>query len=99
MISICLTTMPLEDRHTAANIAEWLEEVTEKFEIPAQKIIAIVHDNGANIVAAAKILGDTHGWASICCTGHTLQLVISAALKNSGIERAVSAARGLVEHF
>ncbi|XP_073488938.1 E3 SUMO-protein ligase ZBED1-like [Aquarana catesbeiana] len=99
MISICLTTMPLEDRHTAANIAEWLEEVTEKFEIPAQKIIAIVHDNGANIVAAAKILMDTHGWASIRCTGHTLQLVISAALKNSGIERAVSAARGLVEHF
>lgn len=99
MISICLTTMPLEDRHTAANIAEWLEEVTEKFEIPPQKIIAIVHDNGANIVAAAKILADKHGWAGIRCTGHTLQLVISAALKNSGIERAVSAARGLVEHF
>ncbi|XP_053551460.1 E3 SUMO-protein ligase ZBED1-like [Bombina bombina] len=99
MHSICLTTMPLEDRHTAKNIAEWLEEVAAKFEIQPQKIIAIVHDNGLNIVAAANILGEKHGWTSIRCSGHTLQLVINAALKNSGIERAVSAARGLVEHF
>ncbi|XP_053324528.1 E3 SUMO-protein ligase ZBED1-like [Spea bombifrons] len=97
--SLCLTTMPLEDRHTAANIAEWIEEVAAKFEIPDKKIIAIVHDGSANIVAAVNILEDKHGWASICCTGHTLQLVINASLKHSGIQRAVSAARGLVEHF
>ncbi|XP_053316233.1 E3 SUMO-protein ligase ZBED1-like [Spea bombifrons] len=97
--SLCLTTMPVEDRHTAANIAEWIEEVAAKFEIPDKKIIAIVHDSGANIVAAVKILEDKHGWASIRCTGHTLQLVINASLKHSGIQRAVGAARGLVEHF
>ncbi|XP_054861960.1 uncharacterized protein LOC129347772 [Amphiprion ocellaris] len=28
MQSVCLTTMPLQDRHTASNIAEWLEELT-----------------------------------------------------------------------
>lgn len=33
------------------------------------------------------------------CTGHTLQLVINAALKYPGIEKAVGAARCLVEHF
>uniref|UniRef100_A0A8C1N977 HAT C-terminal dimerisation domain-containing protein n=1 Tax=Cyprinus carpio TaxID=7962 RepID=A0A8C1N977_CYPCA len=99
MTSVCLTTMPLEDRHTSTNIAEWLEEVAVKFEIPSEKICAIVHDNGANIVAAAKLLEEKHGWSSIRCTGHTLQLVINAALKNTGIQRAVGAARCLVEHF
>jgi len=91
--------MPLEDRHTSTNIAEWLEEVAVKFEIPFEKICAIVHDNGANVVAAAKLLQEKHGWTSVRCTGHTLQLVINAALKNTGIQRAVGAARCLVEHF
>ncbi|XP_051994042.1 E3 SUMO-protein ligase ZBED1-like [Xyrauchen texanus] len=99
MTSVCLTTMPLEDRHTSTNIAEWLEEVAVKFEIPFENICAIVHDNGANVVAAAKLLEEKHGWTSIRCTGHTLQLVINAALKNTVIQRAVGAARCLVEHF
>lgn len=55
MVFHCLTTMPLEERHIAANIAEWIE-VIAKFNIPAQKIKAIAHDNGANVVAAVKIL-------------------------------------------
>ncbi|KAM4557393.1 E3 SUMO-protein ligase ZBED1-like [Fundulus diaphanus] len=99
MQSISLTTMPLQGRHTASNIAEWLEQVVDRFEIPPSKIIAIVHDNGANIVAAANILEEKHGWSSVRCTGHTLQLVINAALKNPSIEKAVGAARCLVEHF
>jgi len=52
--SVYLTNMPLEDRHTSTNIAEWMEEVAVKFEIPFEEMCAIVHDNGANIVAAAK---------------------------------------------
>ncbi|KAJ8348900.1 hypothetical protein SKAU_G00274890 [Synaphobranchus kaupii] len=94
MKSICLTTMPLEHRHTASNIAEWLEEVVARFEI-----IAIVHDNGANIVAAANILEEKHGWSSIRCTGHTLQLVINSSLKNTTAEHTtpVSLLNSLLE--
>ncbi|CAM4573621.1 unnamed protein product [Leuciscus chuanchicus] len=99
MQSICLTTLPLQDRHTASIIAEWLEQVVARFEIPPSKIIAIVHDNGANIVAAANILEEKHGWFSVRCTGHTLQLVINAALKHPSIEKPVGAARCLVEYF
>ncbi|XP_049902249.1 E3 SUMO-protein ligase ZBED1-like [Epinephelus moara] len=99
MKSICLTTMPLEERHSASNIAEWLGEVVARFEIPPSKIIAIVHDNGANIVAAAKVLEEKHGWSSVRCAGHTLQLVINSSLKHTNIEKAVGAARCLVEHF
>lgn len=99
MKSTCLTTMPLEERHSASNIAEWLEEVVARFEIPPSKIIAFVHDNGANIVAAAKVLEEKHGWSSVRCAGHTLQLVINSSLKHTNIEKAVGAAKCLVEHF
>ncbi|XP_028318369.1 zinc finger BED domain-containing protein 4-like [Gouania willdenowi] len=44
MESICLSTMPLEERHTAQNIAGWLQEILDKFEILPDKISAIVHD-------------------------------------------------------
>ena len=99
MKSICLTAMALRERHSASNTAEWLEEVVARSEIPPSKIIAIVHDNGANIVAAAKVLMEKHGWSSVHCAGYTLQLVINSSLKHSNIEKAVGVARCLVEHF
>lgn len=72
MKSHSLTRMPLEERHTAANIAEWLEDANGIFDISPQKIKTVVHDNGVNIVAAIKILAEKHGWASVRCAGHTL---------------------------
>uniref|UniRef100_A0A3Q1FT65 BED-type domain-containing protein n=1 Tax=Acanthochromis polyacanthus TaxID=80966 RepID=A0A3Q1FT65_9TELE len=98
MESICFCTMPLEDRHTAQNIAGWLEETLEKFEILPGKISAIVQDNGANIVAAARLLEEKYGWPSLRCTGHTLQLVLSSALKHQIITKAVEQQMGAPEH-
>lgn len=43
--NFCLTTMPLEE-HTGPKIAAWIEEDVARFEIPASKIVAVVHDNG-----------------------------------------------------
>lgn len=99
LISYCLTTMPLEERHTAENIASWIETAIEKFGIPASKIQAVVHDNAANVVAALKLLEERHGISSIRCAGHTLQLVVNHALKNPQITKVIGAARSLVEHF
>lgn len=80
--SYILTTMPLEERHEAENIAAWLEQVVEKMRNSFSKdILAAVHDNAANIVAAPRILNERHGVASHRCAGHTLQLVIGHALK------------------
>uniref|UniRef100_A0A1A7WRA8 Uncharacterized protein n=1 Tax=Iconisemion striatum TaxID=60296 RepID=A0A1A7WRA8_9TELE len=92
--------MPLEERHTAANIADWIEEVIVKFNIPPEKIKAVVHDNGANVVAATKILHAKHGYEPVTCAGHTLNLVVQNSLKSQqAISRCVGAARTLVEHF
>ncbi|KAF3842617.1 hypothetical protein F7725_024568 [Dissostichus mawsoni] len=59
--SFCLTTMPLEERHTGTNIAAWIEQAVERFEIPLSKVVAVVHDNGSNVVLAANILQEKHG--------------------------------------
>lgn len=99
LTNFCLTTMPLEERHTGLNIATWIEQAMARFEIPASKIVAVVHDNGSNVVLAANILQEKHGWKSVRCAGHTLQLVISHALKHPQITKTLGAARCLVEHF
>ena len=65
MKSICLTTMPLQDRHTGSNIAEWLEEVVARFEIPPSNIIAIVHDNGAKCCGCGTHPGGEE-WVVLC---------------------------------
>ncbi|GAA6106532.1 zinc finger BED domain-containing protein 1 [Tachysurus ichikawai] len=56
LTSYNLTTMSLEDRHTAENIANWVEKAAEKFEISMANVIVVVHDNAANVVAALRIL-------------------------------------------
>ena len=91
--------MPLEERHTGPNIAAWIEQAVEKIEIPTSKIVAVVHDNGSNVVLAANILQEKNGWVSVRCAGHTLQLVRNHALEIPQISKALGAARCLVEHF
>ncbi|KAI4801496.1 hypothetical protein KUCAC02_019391 [Chaenocephalus aceratus] len=99
MKTLNLATMPLEERHSGVNIMTWLEEVIAKYDILPTKIKAVVDDNGSNIVAAMRMLEEKHGWASVRCSGHTLQLIVNNALKEPSISRAVGAARHLVEHF
>ncbi|KAM9830564.1 E3 SUMO-protein ligase ZBED1-like isoform 1-T1 [Syngnathus typhle] len=100
MKSFSLTTGPLKENHTAADIADLLEETTDKFHIPFPKVKAVVHDNGASVVAAAAILKERHGWASVRCSGYVLNSVVQSTLKNSQtIANCVASARTLVEHF
>ncbi|XP_076849046.1 E3 SUMO-protein ligase ZBED1-like isoform X2 [Brachyhypopomus gauderio] len=100
LTSYSLTTMPLEERHTAENIAGWVEKTAEKFGFSLSDVLAIVHDNAANVVAALRILEEKYGVASHRCAGHTFQLVINHALKKDPqINKTLGAARCLVEHF
>lgn len=100
MVSFVLCTKPLEDRHTAENIARWIEEVAEKFDFSLRDDVqAIVHDNAANVVKALRILEERHGIASLRCAGHTTQLIVNHALKDPRINKALGAARSLVGFF
>ncbi|XP_060781454.1 zinc finger BED domain-containing protein 4-like [Neoarius graeffei] len=100
--SFVLETKVLEVSHTAANIAERLSEVMADFRIPAEKRVALVHDNAANMVLCADQLSQNPSWGNVQgvrCAGHTLQLCINVALKKDPICRVIAAARRLVGHF
>uniref|UniRef100_A0A8C4YW19 HAT C-terminal dimerisation domain-containing protein n=1 Tax=Gadus morhua TaxID=8049 RepID=A0A8C4YW19_GADMO len=100
MVSFVLCTKPLEDRHTAENIARWIEEVAEKFDFSLlDDVLAIVHDNAANVLKALRILEERQGVASLRCAGHTTQLIVNHALKEPCINKALGAARSLAGYF
>lgn len=66
--------MPLEERHTAANIAKWPEAA--KLDIPPEKIKAVkLHDSGANVIAGVNVFclffSEKQGWAWTRRAGHS----------------------------
>jgi hypothetical protein len=94
--------MPVDERHTGDNISSWLQQTVQAYDLPMHKIVALLHDNGSDIVAAAKKLENANKpqWASVRCAAHTLQLVIHAALQcNTTINESLTAARRVVEFF
>ena len=70
-----LETFHLSTSHTAENIAAELIRIGKEWEI-SEKVIALVTDNAANAVAAARITG----WTHIPCFAHTLNLIVKGAL-------------------
>lgn len=73
--------------------------MAEKFDISFQNVLAVVHDNARDIVAALRILEERFGVVSHRCAGHTLQLVVSHAMDNPVIDKALSAAWCLMKHM
>ena len=97
--SYVLATSAFPERHTAAEIAHKLVDITDDYKITS-KVSHVVHDQGANMVAAMKILEVDKGWTSLRCTAHCLQLCVNAGLSaDSKIEHMVAAAKKLVGHF
>ena len=61
--------------HTAAHIAAKLKRVAEEWKL-SEKVVALVTDNAANIVAATRIIA----WKHVPCFAHTLNLIVKGAL-------------------
>lgn len=73
--SVMLGVTLLEERHTAEYLSEWLLQVCTQWEITKEQVIAVVTDNGANIL---KAVTDTFGkHKHLSCFAHTLNLVAS----------------------
>ena len=94
--NLVLATKETSGAHTGENIAKWLEEVMDDYEISPSKIVAIVTHNAANMVKACSMLKDKHGWHHVRCAAHTLQLCIKPALDSEGIKPALSKIRFLL---
>lgn len=50
--SVMLGVTPLEERHTANYLCEWLLNTCTQWRIATEKVVAVVTDNGANILKA-----------------------------------------------
>nr|XP_039258629.1 E3 SUMO-protein ligase ZBED1-like [Styela clava] len=93
-----VATKQVTESHTAENIALWVDLLLADYEIPPERIVSVVTDNGANIVAAMRLCSASYNWQHIRCVAHTLQLCVHDCLKNDPIKRAIGAARRLVQH-
>uniref|UniRef100_A0A3Q2CC25 HAT C-terminal dimerisation domain-containing protein n=1 Tax=Cyprinodon variegatus TaxID=28743 RepID=A0A3Q2CC25_CYPVA len=76
MEAYVLETSSFPGQHTAENICSQLTRIVEEWGIK-DKIVAVVTDNGANMVAAVR----KAGWAHYPCFAHTLNLVVKDSFK------------------
>uniref|UniRef100_A0AAG5DQS5 HAT C-terminal dimerisation domain-containing protein n=2 Tax=Anopheles atroparvus TaxID=41427 RepID=A0AAG5DQS5_ANOAO len=79
--------------HTAVNIAEWIQNIMEEYDIK-NKVVAVVTDNATNMKAAINILKLTH----IPCFAHSLNIIVQTSLKTS-IKRIIDEVKSIVQHF
>ncbi|KAM3867722.1 E3 SUMO-protein ligase ZBED1-like [Diretmus argenteus] len=90
-----LVTESLPVWHTAENLSEKLTSGVESWGLTS-RILACVHDNASNIVAANS--ATSVPWGSVPCYAHTLQLAINDGF-SVYLSRVIAAAGRLVKHF
>ena len=93
LISKVVATRPVDERHTGVNIAAHINAIQEEFGM--KSVTALVSDNAANMVTAAKEAKLIH----VRCFAHTLQLAIHEGIKSATIARVSAAGRRMVTHF
>lgn len=76
MLAYVLETCCLPGQHTADNFCSQLTRISEEWGI-TNKILAVVTDNVANMIAAVC----KAGWAHYPCFAHTLYLVVKDSFK------------------
>ena len=69
--SYVLATRPPVESHTAQSIPYHLLAIAEELAI-TYKMIGVVHDGAANMVAASARMKESHGWISQMCAAHLL---------------------------
>ena len=99
MRSCVLQTKHFPERHTGQNISEAIQDTVTSFDIEVSKVKGVVHDTCANAELAGKLMFDLHGWSSVQCAAHKLQLAVNKGLRISMIARTIAATRKLVGHF
>ena len=79
-----IATRAVDDRHTGATIADVVIGLKNEFKIETLK--ALVTDNAANMVSAAKEANIDR----VACFFHSLQLAIGESLKVPAITKAIA---------
>ena len=74
--SLVLETFGFKKDHTTENIVASFQKIAQEWGI-SQKVVVIVADNAANVVANVRHTG----WTHVPCFVHTLNLVVSEAIE------------------
>lgn len=98
--SFMLQTAVFSGSHTADNLATHARNTCSKFKLPAGKVVGLVHDEAANMMAAGRQLEEGEGWANVACGAHRIQTVVRHAVGEvREVETLLAASRRLVSHF
>ena len=92
---LVLAMFGLKKDHTTEHIAASFPKVAEEWGV-SRKVVAMVTDNATNIVAAVRHTG----WTHVPCFAHTLNLVVSEAIKaETKIHQLRKSCRDIVSFF
>ncbi|XP_076670787.1 LOW QUALITY PROTEIN: E3 SUMO-protein ligase ZBED1 [Andrena cerasifolii] len=90
-----LATSVLDERHTIEYITSIIQDTLTEFNI-ADKTVAVVTDNAANMIGAVRSLGYLH----LPCAAHTLNLVVNDSISAiPDIVSTLKTCRSIVTHF
>ena len=99
LVSGVLKTGLFSGSHTAANLANFSEEVAADFGLKQGQVVDMCHDEAANMVAAGRLLCNNCDWVSQPCMAHRLPTVIRHALDVREVSALLARRRRLVAHF
>ncbi|XP_076301976.1 E3 SUMO-protein ligase ZBED1-like [Lasioglossum baleicum] len=94
IMTICIEE--LEERHTAENLADCLQNVAVKFGIE-EKIVAITNDSASNIVSAVNRLPNVE--FDVTCAAHKIHSAIQNAFQKGDVSCVLAKASKIVSHF
>ena len=97
LVSATLGVVNLGESHTADYISKELVELLGHWEIPHDKILAFVTDNGANMVKAITTTFSSN--RHVRCFGHTLNLVCENSLQVECVKAIIAQVRAIAVSY
>lgn len=97
LVSRCIATVALDQRHTGDYIAENLREICAGIHISQEKITAIVTDNGSNMTVGIANFLDKN--KHLPCFAHTINPIAESAMQVDDFSSLVSKVREIVKFF
>jgi len=88
----------LSGSHTANYIIQEIMKCLNEWDIPKDKIMAVVSDNGANITKAVNDTFGNHRY--VPCFAHTINLVVEKSVRTTDtLTDLLSKVRSIVKYF
>lgn len=97
LVSRCIATVALDQRHTGDFIADKLKEICAGIHISLDKITAVVTDNGSNMIAGIANFLEKN--KHLPCFAHTINLIAESAMSVNDLGALVSMVRDIVKFF